>query len=98
MSQLNLYVKQKGVVRGACVPTYLALDLLNHKFSGEEMRLIDMRSKETAHVEPYDLGLIMVDFDNKTIISSQRAFNVDEVEMKEELLKEWKFVEQEISS
>ena len=94
MSQINLYIRQKGVTKGASVPTYLVLDLLNHRFSGEELELIRKRAKEASEVEPYDLGLVIVDFDTKTIMSAQRAFSVEDIDDREELLKEWKFVEQ----
>jgi hypothetical protein len=98
MSLINLYLKERGLIKEILeTPLFAAKDLLVDNFNEDDLRFLKYREREAKYIAPYDLGVMFIDFDSKTILSAQDGFgleNLDE-ESRTRLLKSWKFEELE---
>lgn len=97
MSHLNVYIKREGVLKKATVQSFVAKGLLLRKMNEEELQTLFRRAVREDVVEPYDLGLFYIDTDNKSIVSAQSNFTLQELEkaVGKKLTKGWKYAEME---
>lgn len=94
MSQLNLYIKQKGEMKGVLVPAYVARDLLVEGLPTEELSIWERRAKPATEMRLIDAGSLCIDFDRREIVSQQRSFNLTDLNGEfERQMKDWKFVD-----
>jgi hypothetical protein len=98
MSLINLYLKERGIVKEICeTPLFAAKDLLVDNFREDDIRFLRFRERDTQCITPHDLGVMFIDFDSKTILSAQNGFDLSNLapESRSRLLKDWKFEELE---
>jgi len=98
MSLINLYLKERGMVKEILeTPLFAAKDLLVDNFREDDLRFLKFREKEAKYIAPYDLGVMLIDFDSKLILSAQDGFGLENLDQatKSRLLKDWKFEELE---
>jgi hypothetical protein len=98
MSLINLYLKERGMIKEIReTPLFAAKDLLVDNFREDDLRFLKYRAHPAQYIAPFDLGVMFIDFDSKMILSAQDGFgleNLDE-EARSRLLKNWKFEELE---
>ncbi|MBU2561684.1 MAG: hypothetical protein KKD17_05270 [Nanoarchaeota archaeon] len=98
MSLVNLYLKESGMIKEIReTPLFAVKDLLIDNFREDDLRFLKFREHPAQCIAPYDLGVFLVDFDAKMILSAQNGFGLEnlDAEVKSRLLKTWKFEEVE---
>ncbi|MBS3132604.1 hypothetical protein J4470_00545 [Candidatus Woesearchaeota archaeon] len=95
MSHINLYIRKEGVIKRATVPVFMAKDLLFSGLNEEQLRIVFNRAVEDSKIASYDSGLLIIDSDKKTVISSQNAFTFNDLtrKAKTKINNGWKYEE-----
>ncbi len=93
MSQIMVVIKKRGDVFKAIIHYRCILDALNRNIN--DIIRIKRYSNSEIEITPFDAGIIIFDFDKKTILSLQSAFgwhNIDR-ESRTRLISEWNFID-----
>ena len=95
MSHINLYIKKEGVIKRATVPIFMAKDLLFSGLNEEQLIIMFNRAVEDSKIASYDSGIMIIDSDKKTIMSSQNAFTFNDLtkKAKTKINNGWKYEE-----
>ncbi len=95
MSHMNIYIKKEGVLKRATVNDFVPKGLLLRNLKEEELQTIFKRAVKENVIEPYDMGLLYIDIDRKSIVSAQSDFTIQELEkaVGKKLTKGWKYAE-----